>query len=334
MKEALLAEKTESGIRCHLCAHRCLLKEGKLGICRVRKNQGGQMVSLCYDRVAATNSDPIEKKPLYHFLPASSSFSVATMGCNFKCRFCQNHSLSVVSGEGPKYGEAIAPEQLVEAAVYHNAQSIAYTYTEPTIYFELMMETAKLAHKAGIKNIMVTNGYMTPEALDMIAPYLDAANIDLKAFSDQFYNNLCAAHLEPVLETIKGMKARDIWIELTTLLIPGLNDDPVEIDQLISFILGVDENIPWHVSRFYPQYQMDDLAPTDPSAIFEFLKKAKGMGLRYLYAGNVQSGGWSDTLCPQCNTTLIERSGYFTKVLDIEEGKCTSCGHKIAGIWE
>jgi pyruvate formate lyase activating enzyme len=334
MKEALLTETTTAGIRCHLCAHRCELKEGKLGICRVRKNEGGRMVSLCYDRVAATNSDPIEKKPLYHFLPATRSFSIATMGCNFKCRFCQNHSLSVVHGEGPGYGQAIQPEELVETAVYHNAKSIAYTYTEPTIYFELMLETAKLAHKAGLKNVMVTNGFMTPEALEVISPYLDGANIDLKAFSEKFYNTLCAARLEPVLETIKGMKKRGIWIELTTLLIPGLNDDPGEIDQLISFVYDIDQNIPWHVSRFYPQYKMDDVSPTDPSAIFNFLEKAKEKGLNYLYAGNVQSGNWGNTYCPQCSSTLIERSGYFTRVHGVESGKCTTCGHAIAGVWE
>jgi pyruvate formate lyase activating enzyme len=335
MKPALLTEKTAHGTRCLLCAHKCVLKDGQVGICKVRKNIDGGIVSLCYDRVAATHSDPIEKKPLYHFLPASTSYSIATMGCNFNCTFCQNHSLSMVRGDqGPPYGDAIAPEKLVKAALAHQSQSISYTYTEPTIYFELMIETARLAKEAGIKNVMVTNGFMSEEALAEIAPYMDAANIDLKAFRDEFYKKYCAARLDPVLQTIRGMKQAGIWIELTTLMIPGLNDDPRELKELTRFILDVDESIPWHVSRFYPQHKMNDIPATDPDAMFEALETAGEMGLKYLYAGNVFSGRWGNTHCPACDALLIERSGYFTDVSGMENGTCGSCNHEIAGVWK
>lgn len=335
MKTALLTEQTNAGIRCLLCAHRCVLKDGQTGICKVRKNVGGQVVSLSYNRVAATHSDPIEKKPLYHFLPASTSFSIATMGCNFKCTFCQNHSLSFVHGDqGPPYGDAIAPEKLVKAALAHRSKSISYTYTEPTIYFELMIETAKLAKEAGIKNVMVSNGFMSPEALAEIAPYMDAANIDLKAFRDEFYKKFCAARLQPVLETIRGMRHAGIWVEVTTLMIPTLNDDPGELRQLISFLIDVDETMPWHVSRFHPQHKMNDIHPTQPQAIFDVLENAEDMGLKYVYAGNVPSDRWGDTHCPNCNYTVIERSGYFTDAAGLENGCCTNCNQPIAGVWK
>ena len=334
MKRALLSEKAGNGVKCLVCSHHCILKEDGLGICKVRKNIGGELYSLNYDKVAATHSDPIEKKPLYHFLPGSVSYSVAAMGCNFHCIFCQNNSLSVVYNENSIYGEAVSPGQLVQTALRYNSKSISYTYSEPTIYFELMFETAKLAKEKGLKNVMVTNGYMSTYALEEIAPYMDAANIDLKAFSDDFYKKYCGARLQPVLDTIEGMKKKDIWIELTTLLIPGLNDSPREIKELISFIAGVDESIPWHMSRFYPQHKLTDVPPTNPGAIFDFLKMGADMGLKYLYAGNVSSDEWEDTHCPGCGALLIKRSGYFTRVLDFTNGRCDSCGRAIPGVWD
>jgi pyruvate formate lyase activating enzyme len=338
MKPALLYEKYEKKgvhkVRCLLCPHHCILGDSQVGICSVRQNIKGELYSLNYDRVAATHSDPIEKKPLYHFLPASTSFSIATMGCNFKCTFCQNHSLSRVEDAGNIYGEPISPEKLVKTALRSRAQSIAYTYTEPTIYFELMLETAKLAKDSGIKNVMVTNGYMSGEALEMIAPYMDGANVDLKAFTEDFYKKYCGARLAPVLDTIKAMKQKGIWVEVTTLLIPGLNSDREEVKQLISFILSVDAAIPWHVSRFYPQYKLTEIPPTDSGTIFDILETAKEMGLQYLYAGNIRAGEWENTHCPQCNTLLIERQGYFTRISDFSNGKCGSCGHSIPGVWK
>ncbi|MGD2092139.1 MAG: AmmeMemoRadiSam system radical SAM enzyme [Candidatus Aminicenantes bacterium] len=338
MKPALLYEKYETKgvqkVKCLLCPHHCILGDNQVGMCSVRKNIKGELYSLNYDRVAATHSDPIEKKPLYHFLPASTSFSIAAMGCNFQCTFCQNHSLARVEDAGNIYGESISPEQLVKTALRSRAQSIAYTYTEPTIYFELMLETAKLAKDSGIKNVMVTNGYISSQGLEMIAPYMDGANVDLKAFTDHFYKKYCGARLEPVLDTIKAMKQKGIWVEVTTLLIPGLNSDREELKQLISFILSVDATIPWHVSRFYPQYKLTDRPPTDPKTIFDILDTAKEMGLQYIYAGNISSGQWENTHCPQCSTLLIERQGYFTRILDLSNGKCRSCGHSIPGVWE
>jgi pyruvate formate lyase activating enzyme len=337
MKSALLYEKYEKGgahkVRCLLCPHHCIIGDNQVGVCKVRQNIKGELYSLSYDRVAATHSDPIEKKPLYHFLPASTSYSIATMGCNLHCTFCQNHSLSRVENAGSLYGESISPGQLVKTALRSHAQSISYTYTEPTIYFELMLETAILAKASGIKNVMVTNGYMSSQALEMIAPYMDGANVDLKAFTDDFYKKYCGARLAPVLDTIKSMKQKGIWVEVTTLLIPGLNSDREELKQLISFILSVDETIPWHVSRFYPQYKLTDIPPTDPETIFNILETAKEMGLQYIYAGNISARQWEDTPCPHCHTLLIERQGYFTRVLDLSGGKCASCGHSIPGVW-
>ncbi len=335
MKKALLYEKAGEGhaVRCLLCAHHCLLKEDQLGVCRVRKNIGGELYSLNYDKVSATHADPIEKKPLYHFLPASTSFSIATMGCNFKCKFCQNHSLSVVQSETRIYGESISPGELVGMAERYGSESIAYTYSEPTIYFELMLETAKLASEKGIKNIMVTNGFMSAEALEMMAPWLDGANIDLKAFRETFYKEYCSGRLAPVLETIKGMKERGIWVELTTLLIPGLNDDNREIKELVSFIAALDDAIPWHVSRFFPQHRLLDVPPTPTGSIYDVLKMGKDMGLKFVYAGNVAGDEFANTRCPACQALLIQRSGYYTRVLNLTNGKCGSCQQPIAGVW-
>ncbi len=333
MKKALLYQKEGEIVTCRLCAHHCRLKENRVGICGVRKNSNGELYSLNYHKVCATHADPIEKKPLYHFLPASVSFSVAAMGCNFKCTFCQNNTLSVVESENRIYGEKISPGDLVKTAVDYGSGSIAYTYSEPTIYFELMLETARLARERGLKNVMVTNGYMSREALEEISPWLDGANIDLKAYSEDFYKKYCGGTLAPVLDTIRGMKEKGIWVELTTLLIPGLNTDEGEISELISFILSVDKSIPWHVSRFFPQHRLLDVPPTPTGSIFGVLERGREMGLQYVYAGNVADGRFAHTCCPACGTVLIERSGYSTRVVNLSGGKCGECGYSIAGIW-
>ena len=333
MKEALLYVKDEGSVTCGLCAHHCRLTEGKTGICGVRKNISGVLYSLNYDRVCAIHADPIEKKPLYHFLPASTSYSIAAMGCNFSCKFCQNSSLSVVPSEAHIYGDAIAPKELVRMALEHDAKSIAYTYSEPTIYFELMLETAKLAKEEGLLNVMVTNGFMSGEALDMMAPWLDGANIDLKAFTEDFYKKQCGGRLQPVLDTIKAMHQHGIWVELTTLLIPGLNSDQKELEELISFILGVDANIPWHVSRFFPQHRLVDVPPTPTGMLYGALEMGKKMGLKYIYAGNVGGDEFSHTRCPQCDTVLIKRSGYYTRVSRLADGVCGNCNTPIPGVW-
>lgn len=335
MIEAILYEKKENNqVICHLCAHECRLKNGKLGLCHVRKNINGNLVSLNSDRVVAMNMDPIEKKPLYHFLPGSRSFSIAAMGCNFSCRFCQNHTISMVQTENDIQGDTVTPEQLVASALKNRAQSISYTYTEPTVFFELVHETAKLAHHAGLKNVLVSNGYMTRQALSLLGPFLDAANIDLKSFNDDFYKKYCSARLKPVLETISALKTMGIWVEVTTLLIPGLNDDHKEIWRLVSFLHELDANIPWHVSRFFPQYKLLDIPPTGAGSIYEILQMGADKGLKFLYGGNIMDSKWNDTHCPQCHKILIKRSGYLSENFGLQGGHCRFCKTKIPGIWE
>ncbi len=333
MKKALLFESAGNTVTCLLCAHRCNLKPGNIGLCGVRKNIDGQLFSLNADRVAATHADPIEKKPLYHFLPGSTSFSVAAMGCNFKCAFCQNNSLAVVKNERSIYGEPVEPAHLVDTALHYGSQSISYTYSEPTIYFELMLETARLATEKGLKNIMVTNGFMSAEALELISPHLDGANIDLKAFTEEFYRKQSGGRLQPVLDTIQRMKDQNIWVELTTLLIPNLNSNEEEIKKLIDFILKIDPQMPWHVSRFFPQHRMQDIPPTPPNLINKVLTTAKKAGLKYLYAGNVADDTYTHTHCPACNSLLIQRNGYSTSIQNLNQGKCSNCNHPIPGVW-
>ncbi len=282
----------------------------------------------------AINMDPIEKKPLYHFLPASMSFSIAAMGCNFSCRFCQNHSISIVKDENEILGDKIVPEQLVRLAQKNRAQSISYTYTEPTVYVELVYEMAKLAHAAGIKNVLVSNGYMTARALSLVGPFIDGANIDLKSFKDDFYRKYCSARLQPVLDTISAMKNMGIWVEVTTLLIPGLNDEQREITGLISFLLGLDENMPWHVSRFFPHFQLTGMPPTEAAAIHACLQLAADEGLKFTYGGNLPDSQWSNTRCPSCGETLIVRSGYQIDDAGLRAGTCRFCGAGLSGVWE
>lgn len=335
MIKALLGETLENGwVRCRLCAHQCRIAPGKRGVCGVRKNAAGELVSLNADRVAAVNIDPIEKKPLYHFLPGSRSFSVAAMGCNFSCRFCQNHSLSVVREEADIAGKALSPERLVAMAREGGCRSISYTYTEPTVFFELVLETAQQARAAGLRNVLVSNGFLSPEALALLAPFLDGANIDLKAFRDEFYQRHCGARLAPVLETLAAMKAAGVWIEVTTLLIPGLNDDADEIEDLISFLLGLGADVPWHVSRFFPCHQLAGLPPTDAGAIRRCLERAEKRGLHFVYGGNVDDARWNQTRCPRCQKTLIERRGYRVTAAGLSAGTCPACGAPVAGVWQ
>jgi pyruvate formate lyase activating enzyme len=335
MIKALLGESLgDNKVRCHLCAHECLIEEGKSGVCRVRKNIQGNLYSLNSDRLISLNLDPIEKKPMYHFLPGSNSFSIAAMGCNFSCRFCQNHSISMVNEESEIQGEAVPPERLVALARKNRAQSISYTYSEPTVFFELVMETARLAHAAGMKNVLVSNGYLSAKALSLLGPFLDGANIDLKAFRDGFYKKYCSARLQPVLDTLSAMKAMGIWFEVTTLLIPGLNDDRREISEMIAFLLDLEPNIPWHVSRFFPQFRLTNVEPTAPASIHAFLQLAADMGLAFTYGGNLADSHWSHTRCPSCRATLIERRGYRSENLGLSGGTCRFCGNRVAGVWE
>ncbi len=334
MKEAMFYRKLEKRkVQCFLCAHDCLISEGKRGICGVRENREGTLYSLVYGKVIAMNVDPVEKKPLFHFYPASTSFSVSTVGCNFRCKHCQNYEIA----QYPKMrddipGERVTPEQIVDAAERSACKSISYTYTEPTIFMEFAYDCARLAHERGVKNVFVSNGFTGAEATRSMAPYLDANNIDLKG-DDEFYRKICGARLQPVLDTIKLMKELGVWVEITTLIIPSYNDSEKVINGIIDFILSVDPAIPWHVSQFYPTYQLVDQPRTPISTLRWARDLGMKRGIKYVYTGNVPGEGGESTYCPKCGGLLIERAGYRISQNKLKEGSCLTCGTKIEGIW-
>jgi pyruvate formate lyase activating enzyme len=333
MKEAVLYEKLKGkSVRCQLCAHRCLIAPGKRGICSVRENRDGTLYSLVYGLAIAANVDPIEKKPVFHFLPGTESFSICTAGCNFRCEFCQNWQISqITKGAGGEIvGEKLPPEEIVKKALETGCASIAYTYTEPTIFFEYAADTAKLGRKKGLANVFVTNGYQTPETIAEMAKFVDAANIDLKSFSDDFYQKICGARLAPVLESIKLMHEAGIWVEVTTLVIPNQNDSSGELTQIAKFIAGVDKSIPWHISRFHPEYKMLDSSPTPLKTLTTAYQIGKKAGLNYVYLGNVITETRENTYCPKCNNLAIRRLGYQTKILAVSKsGHCQKCGENL-----
>lgn len=334
--EAYLYEPfKEKSVKCSLCCHRCVINSWERGICRVRENHEGILETLVFGKVIARHIDPIEKKPLFHFMPGSRSFSIATVGCNFKCRFCQNADIAQMPEDrkGLIMGEETSPEEVVRQALDGNCTSISYTYTEPTVYFEFAYETAKIAKAAGLKNIFVTNGYMTPEALEMAAPVLDAANVDVKAFNNDFYKSMCHAKLEPVKNTLKLMKSLGIWIEITTLAIPGLNDGTDELKQLAEFIVtALGPEIPWHISRFHPTYRLMDHPATPVSTLLRAREIGISAGLRYVYIGNVPGETGESTFCPDCKTLLIDRWGFSIRKNVIANGRCPKCSAIIEGI--
>ena len=334
MKEAMLYEKLgDNRVRCNLCAHRCVIKEGKRGVCLVRENRGGTLYSLVYGRAVSQAVDPVEKKPLFNFYPGTTAFSVATVGCNFRCQFCQNWEISqAVREEHLIMGREVSPEQLVANAKRYGSRSIAYTYTEPTVFFEYTYDTAKLAHEAGIANIYVTNGYMTAEMLEAFHPYLDAANVDLKG-DDEFYRQLCGARLQPVLDSLKKMKELGIWVEVTTLIIPTYDDDEEGLRRIAEFIAQeLGPETPWHVSRFYPHYRMLNVPPTPIATLDRARQIGLEAGLRYVYQGNVPGSEGENTFCPGCGRVVIGRFGYRIMEYHIENGRCAYCGAQIAGV--
>ena len=337
MKAYLYESLEDRKVKCNLCAHRCVIKEGRRGICSVRENQSGMLITLVYDKVIARHIDPIEKKPLYHFLPGSLSYSIATVGCNFRCRFCQNADIAQMPTDHPGaiLGDECTPQEVVSAARRGSCQTISYTYTEPTVFFEFAYDTAKLAHAEGIRNVFVTNGYMTAEALHMIQPYLDAANVDLKAFSDKFYKELCSAKRKHVLQTLKLMKSLGIFVEVTTLIVPGLNDDRAELEDLALFIKNdLGPETPWHISRFHPTYKLTDRAATPVKTLNTAREIGLNAGLKYVYTGNVPGDAGENTFCHGCGQIIIERWGFQIRSLHIADGKCKKCGAKIDGVWQ
>jgi len=336
--EAYLYEPLEDNkVKCNLCSHRCVIKDGRRGLCSVRENQAGTLHTLVYGKVIARHVDPIEKKPLFHFLPGSLSYSIATVGCNFRCKFCQNADIAQMPGDhkGIIMGDRVTPEEMVDAAAKAGCRSISYTYTEPTVFFELAYDTARIAHVRGMRNVFVTNGYMTAEALEMIKPYLDAANVDLKAFTETYYKNQCGARLKHVQKTLKRMKACGIFVEVTTLIVPGLNDDSAELKALAGFIandLGTDT--PWHISRFHPTYKLTDRPPTPVKTLSTAREIGMQAGLKYVYTGNVPGNTGENTFCPGCGEIVIERWGFQVGNVRIQEGKCSQCGTGVEGIWD
>lgn len=336
LKQAVLWEPAQGKkVQCNLCAHRCVIPDGKLGRCCVRQNTDGVLYSLNYDRLCAANPDPIEKKPLFHFQPGTSSFSVATVGCNFRCEFCQNWHISQMPCEEDRIdGQPYTPEQIVAGALRSGCKSIAYTYTEPTIFMELCADCGQLAKQNGLTNVFVSNGYMTREAVDLAKQWLNGINVDLKSFSDDYYRRLCKARLQPVLDTITYIaKETDIWMEITTLLVPGENDSDEELKQLVDFIVSkAGPDVPWHISRFHPQYKYQDSRPTPISSLERAERIAKEAGLRYIYLGNVPGAKSESTFCYNCGTMLIERIGYRIAASRIENASCPDCRVKIAGL--
>jgi len=335
MKEAMLYEKLAEGkVRCNLCNHRCTIKVGSYGICGVRENRDGSLFSRVYGRIVASHIDPIEKKPLFQFYPGSNAYSIATIGCNFRCKHCQNSDISQFPKEKQGYivGDTVRPEEIVKEAEGSGCKSIAYTYTEPTVFFELAYETAKIAHQKGIKNVFVSNGYMTPEALEEISPYLDGINIDLKAFTERFYKEICGGRLEPVLNNIKLAKELGIWVEVTTLVIPTLNDSQDELRQIAEFLRDVDKDIPWHITQFYPTHKLTTLPRTPVETLHKAREIGVKTGLHYAYEGNVPGRGNENTYCYDCGNLLIERRGHSIFKNIVEDGHCPSCKSSIAGV--
>ena len=334
MKIALLWEKKESNkVRCFLCAHGCIISPGKRGICGVRENRNGELYSLVYGLLIAQNVDPIEKKPLFHVYPGSLSYSIATVGCNFKCSFCQNADISQsVVDHGRISGREVSAQTVVESARNAKCKSIAYTYTEPTVFFEYALDVSRLSVNEDIINVFVSNGYMTFECLELMAPYLAAANVDLKSFQDAYYKNECKARLQPVLDSLKKMKELGIWLEVTTLLIPGLNDTDQELKDIARFICDLGPETPWHISRFYPTYKLMNVPPTPTESVRKAREIGLAEGLQFVYTGNLPGDEGEKTFCPGCDSLLIDRAGYTIRKNNLVNAACPDCKRIVPGI--
>ena len=325
--------KSDDAITCLLCRHYCTLKEGKTGICGINENDHGKLVNLTYGHPSAINLDPIEKKPLYHFLPKTTSLSIGTVGCNFRCPFCQNWSISQTSNVNKEVN--YPPQTIVKLALEHGAKSISYTYNEPTIWYPYAKDIGVLAKEAGLKNVFVSSGYESKEVFEDMINWVDAANIDLKSFSHEYYKKTLKTSLDGVLENLKKFAASPIWVEVTTLIIPGVNDSAEELKAMAEFIyneMGAD--VPWHLSAFHPDYKMMDTPPTSLQKLLEAKEIATQAGLKYVYLGNVRFD--SSTYCPHCGELLIKREVYDTHIvaMDLEHGRCGSCGEEIKGVWK
>ena len=320
-------------VQCQVCPNRCYLTPGDRSVCRSKVNIGGKLYSLTYGNPCAVHMDPIEKKPLNHFYPGTSVFSIATTGCNFRCLNCQNWEISQRKPEEVRHGE-LFPKDVVRTAKERGAPSIAYTYSEAITYYEYMYDTAKLAREAGIKNVLVSNGYINREPLLKLAQYLDGANINLKSFDDRIYRCLNGGTLKPVLDTFKTLHSEGVWFEMTTLVVPTYVDDPEMIKRMCGWILSeLGSNYPLHLLRFFPQYKLTRLPPTPLETLEEFRDLAMKEGIHYVYLGNVPGHEGCNTICHNCGKVLIERRGYLLRQVNIVKGRCKFCSATIPGRW-
>jgi len=341
-------------VLCTLCPHDCRIAKGGRGACGVRYNSGGQLYTLVYDRMVSRSVDPVEKKPLFHFYPACTAYSIATVGCNLRCSFCQNweiaqwpkeHLPKRIESEGIESvcssfavleravpGESVTPREIVDGALRSGSTCIAYTYTEPTIFYELAYDTAVLARSKGLKNVFVTNGFVSEAPLRQIATVLDAANVDLKFFKEESYRRIARARLGPVLDAIRLYHELGVWVEVTTLVIPGLNDSEQELRAIAEFVCSVGPEVPWHVSQFHPAYKMLGIPPTSVGSLRRAVEIGRSVGLRYVYEGNVPGEGGESTYCYNCRAALIERYGFLVLSNRIHQGRCPDCGTRIDGI--
>jgi pyruvate formate lyase activating enzyme len=322
-------------IHCYLCPRHCHIGAGQHGFCYIRENDGGELVQLAYGRPAALAIDPIEKKPLFHFHPGSAILSLGTAGCNLGCQFCQNFDISKARSVQQGSGH-MSPEQIVELAIARDVPSIAFTYNEPTIWAEFVIDIAQAAHRAGLRTVMVSNGYITREAFFEVYEHIDAANIDLKGFSEDFYSKLTLSHLAPVLDTLRWLRREtSVWFEITNLIIPGHNDAPEETRELCDWILGeLGDDVPLHFSAFHPDFKMLDCAPTPPETIHRARLIAQERGLKYVYEGNIVSREGGNTACPGCGRIIIRRSWHSLESCEIKHGRCLHCNAEIAGRFE
>lgn len=320
-------------VRCHLCPHQCRIPDGGSGTCGARANRGGRLWSRVYGNVVALHVDPVEKKPLYHFLPGTAILSAGTTGCNLGCLFCQNWSLSRADSGAPPEVHVVSPQRLVEVAVASGCPSIAFTYNEPTIQAEYCIDVAAEARAAGVRTVMVTNGYIAGSAIGEVYRDIDAANVDLKAFDDDFYRRECKGSLAPVLAALEALVARGVWVEITTLVIPGLNDSPEEIRREAAWIRDhLGPGVPLHLTAFHPDYKMLDRPPTSPSRVRLCREAALSEGLHFVYEGNLETDA-RDTRCPSCAAPVVRRSWNSVRTMELRDGRCTACGNPVPGVW-
>jgi len=324
-------KRKDNVVRCYLCPNYCVLKPGELGKCRARKNENGTLYSLVYGGLSAATPDPIEKKPLFHFLPGSRAFSISSVGCTLRCLHCQNYHISQVEA-GKMHLQEYLPEEVVDTAKKYKCESIAYTYNEPLTFYEFILDCGKIAHKEGVYNVLVTNGYITLDALEPLAPIIDAANVDIKAFTDKFYKEVCGVpRIKPVLDACKYMTEHDVLVEITNLIIPGYNDSSDEIRNLSKWVYNeLGSDTPLHFSRFHPMYELSDVPPTPIKTVENARKMAMDLGLNYVYCGNIVGDEGENTYCPKCGNKVIGRTGYTINRFDLdEENRCKKCGNKI-----